>query len=320
MKNLYITTLLFILIGQLSFAQVQINVTEGQEESSALLQIDATDKGVSFPNVALTSTIDLQTVSNPVAGLLVYNINTESDVSPGFYFYYNNAWHPIGKMSETYLFNQPIDKDVLGYTPTNLGKTADNTIGTVHGTIGNRWRTMGCETWSVSEGGNGHTYCAYWSFTPVVLFDPINRDHNWEQAYNFAQDRGGYLLTLTSDEEREWVMQNIVADKGLSSNIWLGYRSFESRYVPMAGNNNDTHNGISFNRHRYKWVTNEKWVADWEEPTTATVQHNFINNQPTVGNARCTYIQSSGQRQWTTRTCNTATGANHIIVEFQDTY
>src|SRR5690625_33009 len=86
MKNLYITTLLSILIGQLSFAQVQINVTEGQEESSALLQIDASDKGVSFPNVALTSTTDLQTVLNPVNGLLVYNINTESDVSPGFIF------------------------------------------------------------------------------------------------------------------------------------------------------------------------------------------------------------------------------------------
>lgn len=319
MKNLYITTLLSILIGQLSFAQVQINVTEGQEELSALLQIDASDKGVSFPNVALTSTTDLQTVLNPVNGLLVYNINTESDVSPGFYFHYNDAWHPIGKMSEIYLFNQPIDKDVLGYTPSNLGITADNTPGIVYGnSTSTRWLTMGCETWSVSEGGNGHTYCAYKSTTNTS--GSGTRTHNWEQAYNFAQERGGYLLTLTSDAERDWVMENIVADKGLSSNIWLGYRSFESRYVPMAGNNNDNHNGINFNRHRYKWITNEKWVADWEEPTTATVQHNFINNQPTVGNARCTYIQSSGQRQWTTRTCNTATGTNHIIVEFQAEY
>lgn len=320
MKNIYLTALLSILISSWSFAQVQVNVLEGFEEVSALLQLDANDKGVSFPNVALTQTTDLETVLNPVDGLLVYNINLQNDVSPGFYFHYDQEWHPIGKIEDFYIFRQPIDKDVLGYHPDNTGITADNTPDIIYGnSTSTRWRTLGCETWPVSEGGNGNTYCAYRSVSNSA--GTSNRNHNWEQAFDFAESRGGYLLTLTSDAERDWVMQNIVANKGLSNNIWLGYRSFQSMYIPLAGNDNDYHNGTNFNRHRYKWITNEKWVTDWSEPNNATVQHNFTtntSNRPHIGESMCAIIQNSGV--WTTRSCATTTLTRHIIVEFQDEY
>lgn len=317
MKNIYLTALLSILISQCSFAQIHVNVLEGFEEVSALLQLDANDKGVSFPNVALTATTDSQTVLNPVDGLLVYNINTQNNVTPGFYFYFDGEWRAIGEINENYIFRQPIDKDVLGYHPDNTGITTDNTTGNNIFQDG-RWQTMGCETWPVSEGGNGHTYCAYRSMSSITN---LNRNHNWGNAFDFAESRGGYLLTLTSNAERDWVMQNLVVDKSLSSNIWLGYRSFQSMYIPLAGNANDVHNGTNFNRQRYKWITNEKWVTDWSEPVNATVQHNFVNNRPEVGQPRCSYIQSSGQqRQWTTRDCTNSTSTYYIIVEFQDEY
>src|SRR5690625_7018317 len=101
-------------------------------------------------------------------------------------------------MSETYLFNQPIDKDVLGYTPSNLGITADNTPGIVYGnSTSNRWLTMGCETWSVSEGGNGHTYCAYKSTTNTS--GSGTRTHNWERSEEHTselQSRGHLVCRL----------------------------------------------------------------------------------------------------------------------------
>jgi len=63
-------------------------------DPSAMLDVQADDKGLLIPRVALTSTTDQSTIASPVTSLLVYNTNTASDVVPGFY-YWEAKWIPL---------------------------------------------------------------------------------------------------------------------------------------------------------------------------------------------------------------------------------
>lgn len=312
MKNIFIA-IFSIAISISTSAQVQVtNITTPPSISaSAILQVDATNKGVSLPNVALLSTTDVATIATPKDGLMVYNTNTIADVTPGYYYRYNNAWQPLGKITDSYIFQQKIDVAVLGYTPSNAGITADNSTGSINQPSNGTWTKNGCVRWDVSVGGNNHTYCAY----------TRSSDAEWEQAFSFAQYRGGYLVTITSDAERNWLKTNIIDAKNLSNNIWLGYNKYQSRYIPLAGNNNDTYNTVDYARYRYKWITGEKWAVNWEVPTGATVQNNFAAS-PNIGNSnRCAYIMTGGGRQWGDKDCDDTAGTNtQVIIEFQDTY
>ena len=77
------------------FAQVGIGTTT--INSSAKLQIDATNKGVLPPRVALTGTgTTSNAVASPATGLLVYNTATAGSgtaaVTPGYYYYTGTQW------------------------------------------------------------------------------------------------------------------------------------------------------------------------------------------------------------------------------------
>lgn len=326
MKNFYLAILTIAFSINVS-AQVHINA-EGNEIASAMLQVDAGDQGVSLPNVALTSTTVETPVTDPKEGLLVYNTNTtttnsSTDVLPGYYYWSAGAWNPIGKIIESYIFQQPIDTDILGYVPTSNG-SADNTAGNLTGAANTGdsesralYVKLGCAKWPVSAGGNDHTYCAYRRDYDPIFGSNYADGADWQTTFNFAKARGGYLLTITSDAERNWLQTNVITPKNLTSGIWLGYNKYQSKYIPLSGNNNDP----GFNRHRYKWITGEKWQVNWENAGGATVQNHFAAGQPSITNANgCAYITTGGTRQWDDRTCSDDQNYHHIIVEFQDTY
>lgn len=100
MKNLYIKSLVFtgLLTGASLFAAAQ---TTGQKigtnptikDPSALLELEATNKGALLPRVALKSITDLTTIPLPANSLTVYNTATSAladyrdNVTPGYYYY-----------------------------------------------------------------------------------------------------------------------------------------------------------------------------------------------------------------------------------------
>lgn len=63
--------------------------------SSAILDVSSSSKGVSFPNVNLTSETDASTITSPVVGLMVYNTNTALPCGKGLYFNNGTAAAPI---------------------------------------------------------------------------------------------------------------------------------------------------------------------------------------------------------------------------------
>jgi hypothetical protein len=94
-------TLIFLslLSGYSLFSQnVAINTTGAVANSSAMLDVDATNMGILVPRVALTATTDVVTVAAPANSLLVYNSATAgagaTAVIPGYYYYSTaaNAW------------------------------------------------------------------------------------------------------------------------------------------------------------------------------------------------------------------------------------
>ena len=87
--------------------------------------------------------------------------------------------------------------------------------------------SIGPVLWSPDEGGNGH----YYEFDPMIL--------TWSGARKKAQERAGYLVNITSEEEDEFVFS--LLGRGAGGHGWLGANDIdeEGRWVwadgPEAG-------------------------------------------------------------------------------------
>jgi len=86
-KNRIFLITILILIGEIAMAQVSINSTGAAPNSSAMLDIVSTDKGLLIPRVA-----DTTSVLSPAVGLLIYRTNSPQ----GFFYYNGQKWQKIG--------------------------------------------------------------------------------------------------------------------------------------------------------------------------------------------------------------------------------
>jgi hypothetical protein len=80
--------------------------------------------------------------------------------------------------------------------------------------------------WPVSDGGNGHWY------------DRIDISSTWHDAKSQSEDVGGYLATLTTEEEDRFVYGNLVQSS--SQDCWLG-------------GTDEVVEGV------WQWITGETW-------------------------------------------------------------
>jgi len=79
-----------LLVSVAMNAQVGINTTS--PNSNAMLDISSSTKGVLMPRVNLINTSIASPLGNHVAGMLVYNLATSGDVTPGYYYNNGTAW------------------------------------------------------------------------------------------------------------------------------------------------------------------------------------------------------------------------------------
>lgn len=77
-----------------SFSQVGIGTTT--PDTDAALEINSATGGVLLPRVPLTDTTSPLPLSADVAGMIVYNTATVSDVTPGFYYNDGAVWVRLG--------------------------------------------------------------------------------------------------------------------------------------------------------------------------------------------------------------------------------
>lgn len=90
-KFQYIFLLLFI--SCLMYGQVGIGISN--PAASAMLHVNADNKGVLLPSVALTSTTDNITVPSPADGLIVWNNGNATLKDIGFYYWFESKWNKI---------------------------------------------------------------------------------------------------------------------------------------------------------------------------------------------------------------------------------
>jgi hypothetical protein len=87
MKNLSVTLILTLIFNTTSsLAQsLSVNADGTKADSSAILDVKSTDKGILIPRVTMPQR-DL--IPNPATGLLVF----QTDNNQGFYYYNGTAW------------------------------------------------------------------------------------------------------------------------------------------------------------------------------------------------------------------------------------
>lgn len=80
---------------------------------------------------------------------------------------------------------------------------------------------------------NGHSYYLY-----------SDKDFTWDEAKTYCKSLGGHLATITDEGEQEFI-ENLLAEKGIKNNYWLGGYKNESG--------------------KWKWVTKEKFnYTNWD--------------------------------------------------------
>lgn len=89
MRKIIYAILFSTTLGFQMNAQVGIGTTSPNLSSS--LDVSSLNTGVLIPRVSLTATTVAAPVTTPATSLLVYNINTAGDVTPGYY-YWNGVW------------------------------------------------------------------------------------------------------------------------------------------------------------------------------------------------------------------------------------
>ncbi|GIV28031.1 MAG: hypothetical protein KatS3mg027_1845 [Bacteroidia bacterium] len=96
MRKIVIIVLCLVLIKNIMAQNVGINTTGATPHNSAMLDVDASNKGLLIPRVALTGTNDVSTITSPATSLMVYNTATAGSgttaVTPGYYYWGGSAW------------------------------------------------------------------------------------------------------------------------------------------------------------------------------------------------------------------------------------
>lgn len=334
--------ILIVLLSQTSFGQVGIGTSS--PNSSAILDLTATNKGFLPAKVALVATNNpnptATTNSGNINGLIVFNTaiagTSPYNVFRGYYVWNTNQWERIGNEQYHYSFVPKIDPDWLGYNPSGTAAAAQNKSGFIPpGSTAVNITNKQCKQWTT---GNNHQYCTF----------DLSRGVSWKDAYEIAKSYGGYLVTFPTLEEWNWVKTNVIDpttgfDK--RSAIWIGFNKVT-----------DKGNGI-----RMEWITGEKSKVMWNKiyneqnidattgqlnrdggdfhsnPKTSeysTIEHNFLRTNPDNAYSEgCTHIVArrndnaagvdGALRLWNDYPCGETSWSysgsnpfNQIIVEF----
>lgn len=94
MKKIFVA--LVLIAGFSASAQIKIGANPTTLNLGSLLELESSNKGLKFPEIALTSTAVWGLSGTQVMGMTVYNTNTTGDVTPGLYTNNGTIWVKLG--------------------------------------------------------------------------------------------------------------------------------------------------------------------------------------------------------------------------------
>lgn len=192
---------------------------------------------------------------------------------------------------------------ILGYEPQPIA----NKVVPPTAPGGTTVTELGCNQYPT----NGHYYCAY----------QLSGGITWFNAFSFAKQIGGYLVTLTNTAETNWVYQEILTGYNITNNVWIGYNK-----ITEPGNSN-----------RFRWITGEEFKINWAT-NPATAENRFNTGEPnnsngTEGSTHIIGVGGNCARSWndtngssTSAAAGCSTGSvsaanqvlNRLIIEFNN--
>jgi hypothetical protein len=227
-RNPHFFLFLCLFISSISFSQVGIGTTN--PNPNALLDVDSSiyTGGILLPRLGLSSTASFAPLTAHVAGMIVYNTVTISDVIPGFYYNNGSQWVRIGSSAS--------DKwDLLGNsgtTPTTnfLGTTDNNAL---------RLRTRNFERFELTD-GTASTGGRLRAFNDGLAASPI---YSWDSDPDIGMYRIGTNilgLSTTGTERMRFLASGQVS---INNNAPLG----TDRFTVTAASSEDAINGYTSN-------------------------------------------------------------------------
>ena len=94
-KNYFKIVTVFVIVLSSFVSNAQVGIGTVVPDTSSILDVTSTNKGVSFPNINLTSETDATTIASPKIGLMVYNTNTALPCGKGLYFNNGTVAAPV---------------------------------------------------------------------------------------------------------------------------------------------------------------------------------------------------------------------------------
>ncbi|MFP4663746.1 MAG: hypothetical protein ACLFM1_04910 [Bacteroidales bacterium] len=110
--------------NNLSAQGVAINEDGSNANSSAMLDVKATDKGVLIPRVDIANLSSAAPIASPADGLLVYNINTTT--GQGYYYWNGSEWVQLTTFDD----ERPPKWSGTSSTSSDIGRTGQVGLGT----------------------------------------------------------------------------------------------------------------------------------------------------------------------------------------------
>ena len=137
--------------GDLSYTAGKVGVGTATPNASAALDVSSSTKGLLIPRLALTGTAAASPLDAHVAGMMVHNTATVSDVAPGFYYNTGSQWVAV---SSTYtqvptITTTPASN--IAWNSLTSGGTITNTGGAAVTASGVCWNTTGSPTTTNSK-------------------------------------------------------------------------------------------------------------------------------------------------------------------------
>jgi hypothetical protein len=168
---------LFIWVQPSVAQNVAINSTGSNPDSSAMLDVSSTNKGVLIPQISLSSLTDASTIAVPAHSLLVYNTNAA--LSGGKGYYYNSG--TTGSPSWVKLSAYGTDWKLAGNTGTSPGTdyigTTDSTDLQIKTKATQRVKITGAGITTIGDGTNQANFAADGTMTlegTATVFTDLN--------------------------------------------------------------------------------------------------------------------------------------------------
>jgi hypothetical protein len=252
----------FLLLTFHSQAQLGVNTTGAEPDSSAILDASSTSQGLLIPRISLTSTTSASPVTLPATSLLIYNTATVNDVTPGFYYWNGSAWKPLmssaNGWSTTGNSGTTAGTNFIGTTDNQDIIFKHNNIisGWINDTLGNT--AFGVYTLNPAITGGNNTAIGTWSLQynigwgntalgqNVLAANGTGNDNtatgDYSMSYNDIGNsntaNGVNSLFFNTSGSNNIALGNNAGyyNTTMSDKIWLGYLNMPLRY----GTNNTT--------------------------------------------------------------------------------